>query len=184
MAIDTVDKEPHQIQNCEIQFKLDFHEFYMLLERALVRLMAVFGIEATGDAIVMGGTVTPQQSQRGSNQHQYHANVLAALTDPRNPLCKIFEDPEVKKQLLRAKDLRNRWKNIDDADFGSFQPAPLSTYNLDHMVSIILSAIELAHDVAFEYVGRDISNPTKDTNEPSGGKDWEFIVDAMDWEAV
>ncbi|KAI0378158.1 hypothetical protein F5Y04DRAFT_262538 [Hypomontagnella monticulosa] len=183
-AIDTRNKEPHEIQNGEIQFKLDFHEFYMLLERAFVRLMAVFGIEPTRDGIVVGGNIMAEYPQVGLSRHQYHSNVLRALGDPINPLSKIFETPEVKRQLSRAKDLRNRWKNVDDVDFGKFQPAPLSTYNLDHMVTTILDAIEEAHKIALEHLKQDVGDPMKDFDELGRENNWAFFQDAMDWEAV
>ncbi|KAI1801055.1 hypothetical protein F4811DRAFT_482412 [Daldinia bambusicola] len=182
MAIDNAAKPQAQVEACEIQFKLDFHEFYMLIERALVRLMGIFGIIVKNHGAVINGVFTLYGSSE-SGQHQYHANVLRALEDPRNPLSAIFGVTEVRKQLMQAKDLRNRWKNIDEADPASPPLAPLSAYNLELIVQTILAAIERAHTFTVEYVVAREGKPMN-TSSDTGEKDWEFIVDAMDWEAV
>ncbi|KAI0844779.1 hypothetical protein F5Y00DRAFT_247906 [Daldinia vernicosa] len=183
IAIDNAGKPPSQVEAHEIQFKLDFHEFYMLIERALVRLMGIFGIAVKNQGATINGVFTLYGSSEGG-QHRYHANVLRALEDSKNPLNVIFGAPEVKKQLMRAKDLRNRWKNIDEADSASLPPAPLSAYNLELMVQTILSAIERAHAFTVEYVVKREGKPMNTPSETVGEKDWEFMVDAMDWEAV
>ncbi|KAF3064508.1 hypothetical protein GL218_02627 [Daldinia childiae] len=183
IAIDHTDKSPSEIQGYEIQFKLDFHEFYMLIERALVRLMGIFGIVVQNQGATINGVFTLYGSS-GGGQHQYHANVLRALQDSKNPLSVIFGAAEVRKQLSQAKDLRNRWKNIDEADSTSLPPAPLSAYNLELIVQTILSAIDRAHTFTVEYVVEREGKPMNTPNGTIGEKDWEFMVDAMDWEAV
>ncbi|KAI0139510.1 hypothetical protein F4776DRAFT_592360 [Hypoxylon sp. NC0597] len=193
IAVDCVGKEQAQIEACEVQFKLDFHEFYMLIERALVRLMAIFGIIIKGNGILVDGNFKMNEnpankmSQDAAERpihHWYHANVLTALEDPKNPLNTIFGTPEVRKQLLRAKDLRNRWKNIDEAEPEKFKPPPLSAYNLEQIVQTILTAIEHAHEVAAEYIRKNGGEPANGTSEAASQQDWEFMVDAMDWETV
>ncbi|KAI1138514.1 hypothetical protein F5Y05DRAFT_384311 [Hypoxylon sp. FL0543] len=193
LAKDNVGKDPAQVEACEIQFKLDFHEFYMLIERALVRLMAIFGIIITRDGILIDGSFkanenekenVPRDSSRRPVHHWYHANVLAALEDPGNPLNAIFGTPEVRKQLLRAKDLRNRWKNIDEAQPEKFKPPPLSAYNLEEIVQTILAAINQAHEFAAEHIRKNGGELAKSDGEAAKQDDWEFMVDAMDWEAV
>ncbi|KAI1455370.1 hypothetical protein F4805DRAFT_435961 [Annulohypoxylon moriforme] len=192
LAKDVADKEQSQIEACETQFKLDFHEFYMLIERALVRLMGIFGVIVRRNEIIIDGVIRmnngqdensdhnmAEDSKERSIQHFYHKNVLTALQDPKNPLYKIFGKPEVRAQLSRAKDLRNRWKNIDEADPINFAPLPLSSYNLELIMQTILMAIEEAHLVALEYLRKRGNDPAK-----VKGDDWEFMVDAMDWEAV
>ncbi|KAI1658847.1 hypothetical protein F4813DRAFT_354899 [Daldinia decipiens] len=183
IAIDHTGKPPSQIEAHEIQFKLDFHEFYMLIERALVRLMGIFGIVVKNQGATINGVFTLYGSS-GGGQHQYHANVLRALEDSKNPLSVIFGAAEVRKQLLQAKDLRNRWKNIDEADSTSLPPAPLSTYNLELIVQTILLAIERAHTFTVNYVVEREGKPMNTPSGTIGEKDWEFMVDAMDWEAV
>ncbi|KAI0118959.1 hypothetical protein F4814DRAFT_410050 [Daldinia grandis] len=183
IAIDNADKAPSQVEACEIQFKLDFHEFYMLIERALVRLMGIFGIVVKNQGAIINGVFTLYGSS-GVGQHRYHANVLRALEDSKNPLHVIFGTDEVRRQLLQAKDLRNRWKNIDEADSALLPPAPLSAYNLELIVQTILLAIERAHTFTVEYVVQREGKPMKTPSDTIGEKDWEFMVDAMDWEAV
>ncbi|KAI1086641.1 hypothetical protein F5B19DRAFT_478513 [Rostrohypoxylon terebratum] len=191
MAKAVAGKDKSQVEASEVQFKLDFHEFYMLIERALVRLMGIFGVIVKGNGIIVDGIVTvnnrqedgPGHDMNGDHkehviQHFYHKNVLAALNDTKNPLYSIFGKPEVRAQLSRAKDLRNRWKNIDEADTTNYAPLPLSTYNLELMMQTILTAIEEAHKLALEYLAKGGKEPE------AKAEDWEFMVDAMDWEAV
>ncbi|KAI2602459.1 hypothetical protein GGR54DRAFT_624253 [Hypoxylon sp. NC1633] len=179
VAQDAAGKQEHQVQACEIQFKLDFHEFYMLLERALVHLLSVYGIAVDGKPRVHGGS-----GGKGFGQHHYHANVLAALKDPNNPLHPIFEADDVRYQLYRAKDLRNLWKNADD-ESEAFKPPPLKVYDLEELVPTILGALERAHSLAAEHVRKTEGEPMKSAKEPANEEDnWEFMLDAMDWEAV
>lgn len=183
-ATGTFGKSKSDIEASEIQFKLDFHEFYMLLERALLRLMAIFQITVDGTASLfrvpenLTGLAASRHS--GRQQHRFHANVLAALMDSRNPLSGIFRAPKVREQLAKAKDLRNRWKNIDEALSEPVAPPPLASYNLDHMVATILSAIDQAHNLAANYIREHGGGgePVSDTGS------WDFMVDAMDWEKV
>ncbi|KAI2609080.1 uncharacterized protein GGS25DRAFT_492923 [Hypoxylon fragiforme] len=172
LAKDTNGKTQQQKEACEIQFKLDFHEFYMLLERAIVHLMGVYGIAVDGQ-------------QRMDGRHRYHANVLATLEDANNPLSGVFGTPEVSGQLATAKELRNRWKDADEYD-GKIRPVPLSSYNLETIVQTILGAIDQAHGLASEYVskGGEEMQDAEGEGDASGREDWDFMVDAMDWEAV
>ncbi|KAI1099114.1 hypothetical protein F4804DRAFT_322785 [Jackrogersella minutella] len=196
-AKDNVGKTQSQIDACEIQFKLDFHEFYMLIERALVRLMGIFGIVVKGDGIYINGTARLNNSlgdmmdedidERPTQylpNHYYHANVLSALQDPLNPLNSIFGEHKVRTQLMRAKDLRNRWKNIDEADNVKIKPPPLETYNLELIVQTILEAIEKAHNLAATSIRQNGGEPPTLADANPGKDDWEFMVEAMDWEAV
>ncbi|KAI1774273.1 hypothetical protein F4818DRAFT_419452 [Hypoxylon cercidicola] len=181
-ATETLGKSKSDIEAAEIQFKLDFHEFYMLLERALLRLMAIFQITVDGTSWLMR---VPEHltglaaSRHSGRQHRFHANVLAALEDTRNPLSNIFRAPVVREQLARAKDLRNRWKNIDEVQPEPIAPPPLKSYNLDQIVTTILAAIDQAHDLAVKYIRENGGEPVTDTAE-----NWDFMVDAMDWEKV
>ncbi|KAI2467932.1 hypothetical protein F4781DRAFT_400286 [Annulohypoxylon bovei var. microspora] len=197
LAKNTTDKEQSQVVACETQFKLDFHEFYMLIERALVRLMGIFGIVVRRDGIIIDGVIkmnsvqdenlghdTTEDPKERFIQHFYHKNVLTALQDPHNPLYSIFGKPEVRMQLSRAKDLRNRWKNIDEADPVNFTPLPLSSYNLELIMQTILTAIEEAHNLAADYIRKKGGGPMEVTGSAAKEDDWEFMVDAMDWEAV
>ncbi|KAI8624377.1 hypothetical protein F5Y19DRAFT_320023 [Xylariaceae sp. FL1651] len=196
-AMDRVGKTQQEIDACEIHFKLDFHEFYMLIERALVHLMGVYGIviyaqrDANGNGYGVGnGHVNTATTFRDrSLRHQYHENVLLALDDPANPLHGTLGRLEARKQLARAKELRNRWKNADDADPGRFVPAPLEAYNLEEILQTILAALEQAYFLTEQHVRQrnpsaDQSHPVSTADWTTDSSDWEFMVDAMDWEVV
>ncbi|KAJ8125082.1 hypothetical protein O1611_g8560 [Lasiodiplodia mahajangana] len=67
--------------------------------------------------------------------------------------------------------------------------APLEAYNLKEILQTILQALEQAYFVAEHFVRQ--RNPDVDRNHPvstadwtTDSDDWEFMVDAMDWEVV
>ncbi|KAI0471011.1 hypothetical protein GGR56DRAFT_125417 [Xylariaceae sp. FL0804] len=303
-ATNRAGKTLQQADADEIHFKLDFHEYYMLVERTLVHLMGVYGIvvdngatsashhyplapahagPAVGggsdgggyghvngnygngngnggvsssgsvsyhrhggkSALAPPGRVVPARLRHDSPrpyQHRYHANVLAALDDPANPLHGVLgRGTAVREQLARAKDLRNRWKNADDDDdddddddkddeAGGLEldpeeqqrqrrwrrrqreppaPAPLEAYNLERILQDVFAALEQAYHLAESHV-RGLSTSDVDMRAADGGSgggggggshdngdypvvsadwtvqedDWEWMVDAMDWEAV
>ncbi|KAK4669553.1 uncharacterized protein QC763_204020 [Podospora pseudopauciseta] len=237
LATHRLSQDPQQVAERELMFKLDFFEYYMLIERAVVHLLAVFGVDIDRHTISESSRdvspVKQSQGQRlglsgsrwgrdGNNRsnHRYHANVLEALDKPHNPLHGILGQGEVRKQLGRAKDLRNRWKTageeIDDGGFlGQQQPrewqmtkkiaAPLETYDLSNMLRAISSGFGEAGRLAEEYV-MSFESVVMSGGEGSGDMvmadengepmldwgaairneetQWDFMVDAMDWEAV
>ncbi|KAJ5698734.1 hypothetical protein N7462_000739 [Penicillium macrosclerotiorum] len=167
----------------ELMFKLDFHEYYALLERALVHLLAVFNV-----------TVSGRDSTR-SGLHRYHANVLAALAEERTPLAPVLGNGPVLGCLQQAKELRNRWKTAGmterekemDVIGERGEARPLASYDFDGILSGIFAGLEGAYARAREHVelcrkpgeeGEDIHAIGREE------ADWEFMVDAMDWEAV
>ncbi|KAL2398648.1 hypothetical protein ABEF93_003041 [Exophiala dermatitidis] len=125
----------------ERQFKIDFFEFYTLLERGLVCLLAVWGI-------VITSAVAPASRNRLSDQHpstttsgssdpiigdsrtfhgvahRFHANVLDALDHPSNPLYPVLGagSGDARAYIGVAKEFRNKWKDVeqrpDDSFFG------------------------------------------------------------------
>lgn len=250
-------------------FKLDFFEYYMLIERALVHLLGVFGVDIPRGGVAYHERQQQQQQQQrpqpgeeeverererereeedgrkgdknnhkgglassvwrdeGGHQHRYHANVLAALDSEENPLHGTLGSGEVRVQLGRAKQLRNRWKTAGDEDElghdhhhhhhhsqGSRSPtksggaasperewrtrkvaAPLDSYRLEHMLEVIFHGFDEAFKVAERYVrggGEDYAGEADmemlevvDWAAAGDGEDqWEFMVEAMDWEAV
>ncbi|KAI1187452.1 hypothetical protein F5B17DRAFT_399491 [Nemania serpens] len=205
-ALDRVGKPQQEIDANEIHFKLDFHEFYMLIERALVHLMGVYGIviyaqpdaNGNGYGVGVGNSNGNGNSDAGvfrdrSQKHRYHENVLLALDNTANPLHETLGQPEVRKQLARAKELRNRWKHAADNDGGDhpvrFMAAPLEVYNLHEILQTILLGLEQAYFVADHFVR--LRNPQTAWDQPvsmadwtTDSDDWEFMVDAMDWEVV
>ncbi|CCC10185.1 hypothetical protein SMACR_02763 [Sordaria macrospora] len=234
----------------EIMFKLDFFEYYMLIERALVHLLGVFGITVSGDGIrgkglagsrfsgqgcqAGGGGGGGRESKGGSRggspkegspnravaageaasgnggkfQHRYHAHVLEAFDSPVHPLHDILGKGEVRKQLQRAKDLRNRWKTADseaEEDERRKLTAPLESYDVEKMLETIFQGFDAAFLIAEWHVrdkegGLEKGAQSKslnwaDDDDEDGdatmmdwaaqeADQWEFMVDAMDWEAV
>ncbi|CAJ2510459.1 Uu.00g132680.m01.CDS01 [Anthostomella pinea] len=216
-ATDREGKTQQDIEAQEIHFKIDFYEYYMLIERALVHLMGIYGISiyaqhgfhvngngngngnglgsanANGYGHPNGGpneNLKAPMPHESIGQHRYHANVLTALDDPNNPLHETLGNPTVRKQLSRAKDLRNRWKYADnDLEPRRFMPAPLEAYNLEQILEIIFAAFDQAFFVAEEYVrqrglGMDEGGPVSAYDWMTDSEDWDFMVDAMDWQAV
>lgn len=155
-------------------------------------------------------------------QHRYHANVLAALDKEESPLHATLGAGEVRAQLGRAKDLRNRWKTAADDEEKQKEEeqqqrdgspgkrdspekewrgggrrrmaAPLDTYRLEYILEVVFKGFDQAFAVAERHVrGRFDWAEEDDTDmmevpEWVGGADdeaqWEFMVEAMDWEAV
>ncbi|KAH7032752.1 uncharacterized protein B0I36DRAFT_319970 [Microdochium trichocladiopsis] len=184
------------IEENEINFKLDYYEYYILLEQALVSLLAVYGVAIDRHAAptTTKKTRSPERSvepPKPEYKHRYHANVISALESPLTPLGAIFGIDPVRKQLLRAKELRNRWKYIDDDDEPLYNqpPPPLESYNLDE----ILQTVQLAIEHGYEMAQRDVedyqvrsraSGKLQPSSEPPSSQDWDFMVNAMEWEAI
>ncbi|RDW68700.1 uncharacterized protein DSM5745_08460 [Aspergillus mulundensis] len=170
-----------EIAQAEIMFKLDFHEYYALLERALVHLLAVFGV-----------TVSAKNNLPWATSHRYHANVLDALQVKSSPLHTVLGSGNTFDQLKRAKELRNRWKTADLSaderlrdDFYSAtrveEVKPLHSYDLAEILKAVLGGIERGYELAEAHVAK---HDTSRNGHDRVADDWAFIVDAMDWEAV
>lgn len=212
-ATDRALNTPEDRAEAELMFKLDFFEYYMLLERALVHLMGVFGVKITG--AFRSGTGTPNGNGRAGgaaaagqpqSDHRFHANVLDALDDPRNPLHPVLGAGDARYALARAKELRNRWKNADEPDSVVASAAakqasarPLEDYDLERILENIFTGLEGAYAIADRYVagvralaaergmaapGGTASSGTTTPDTAAEEAQWGFMVDAMDWEAV
>lgn len=181
----TADLAPDDIAYAEIMFKIDFHEYYALLERAIVHLLAVFGISV--DSRFQKSHVL----RNGS--HRYHANVLEALEKKTCPLYPVLGKGLVQDQLRMAKQLRNEWKTADSGEDrrGKGQGSTsLDTYDLEVMLNAIFGGLEEGYALAQAKVPTGTGemevdgNKVVDTNPWNTETGWDFIVDAMDWEAV
>jgi hypothetical protein len=172
------------VAQAEIMFKLDFHEYYALLERALVHLLGVFGIAVSA----------APKNQGWTGSHRYHANVLETLEGETNPLRSVLGSGDRHSQLKRAKELRNRWKTADLSqeekerdDFYSArreQVMPLESYDLEKILADIFDGLEDGYWLAEAHAAQhDKLDPGRSRSDKSV-VDWDFIVDAMDWEAV
>ncbi|PKS11032.1 hypothetical protein jhhlp_002792 [Lomentospora prolificans] len=170
--------EPHlnpvQRAEYETMFKLDFYEFYMLLERALVHLLGIFDIVVTRDPISSNGSGPMLRD----GAHAYHHNVLAALDAPDNELHQVLGKGEVRRCLAKAKEMRNRWKYLDDSAAGGKSELALKEYDVERVLETILDAFQHAYEIAKQRVVNETGDKKVDV------VDWSFMVDAMDWEAV
>lgn len=170
------------IAYAEIMFKIDFHEYYALLERAIVHLLAVFGIS-------VDSRIRDSQHALRNGSHRYHANVLEALERRSCPLYPVLGKGLVQDQLRRAKQLRNQWKTADSTEDERSDSLSLESYDLEAMLNAIFGGLEEGYAIAQESVPTKASQMEIDTakdavdawNTETG---WDFIVDAMDWEAV
>ncbi|KAH8703599.1 hypothetical protein BGW36DRAFT_369600 [Talaromyces proteolyticus] len=183
---------PDDVAYAEIMFKIDFHEYYALLERAIVHLLAVFGVSVNNRF---------QKSHVPRNgSHRYHANVLEALEKESCPLHPILGSGEVLGQLRRAKQLRNQWKTADSTEDERQQELlassekdkdtlPLESYDLENILTAIFVGLEEAYALAQGHVSAtpmaiETSSDAADPRPWNTETGWDFIVDAMDWQAV
>ncbi|KXJ92648.1 hypothetical protein Micbo1qcDRAFT_160395 [Microdochium bolleyi] len=175
----------------EIHFKLDYYEYYNLLEQALVSLLGVYGVTVDRHASQPQSSARNTQLSKSDYRHRYHANVLSALESPQTPLGAVFGVASVRKQLLRAKELRNRWKYVEEDDGSSSDepPGSLASYNLDEILQAVQAAIEYGYEVArrdvADYRERMRIESAEPPDEHASSKDWDFMVNhIMDWEPV
>lgn len=185
IATDRLGRPAEETNEYAMHFKIDFYEYYMHIERALVHLMGVFGIEVTG----LGDSThnTARTSGRPHASHRFHANVLAALERPDNPLRQALGQGPVIKQLYRAKQLRNRWKNADTGpDEHGYTTAPLEAYNLEQILQAIFDGCDQGYVVAEMHIQqlRGDASPVNPMDWEKDEEDWGFIADAMDWTAI
>lgn len=183
------------VANAEIMFKLDFHEYYALLERAIVHLLGVFGIEVSSS--FHGSRKAERHASEREGQlgtHRYHANVLDALEAKDCPLYSVLGHGRVHEQLRRAKALRNRWKTADsteeenppflDRDRRDVGSLPLESYDFDDMLQQIFSGLDEGFRLAQEKAAEADGFQDGQVEAMAIDEGWEFIVDAMDWEAI
>jgi hypothetical protein len=203
----------HEVRHQVAMFKLDFFEFYMLIERALVRILGVFGVAVTGErrrtaagrsssadarssedkSLDAAATTTSTSlfSSKLAYAHAYHQNVIDALDDPTLPLFPVLGSEAVNGCLQRAKDLRNLWKyaHIDDvADDASTGPddVPADAFSLDqyelrNVLETVIGALAAAKEVGHQRVQEMIA---AGETTPAPAVTWDFMTDAMDWEAI
>jgi hypothetical protein len=150
-------------KHAESMFKVDFYEFYTLLERYLTLCLSVFDISVSGAAPksnvnALRFITNPEFARtRPEASHQFHANLLEALDDTHNPLHIAFSNQDIRIQLGLAKDYRNHWKDADEKLLtGQSLPASetlgrkavkLSDLNLRLMLEAILAGCEHALNI-------------------------------------
>ncbi|KAJ6129483.1 hypothetical protein N7512_002263 [Penicillium capsulatum] len=171
VANNGVDMSPLDVSEAEIMFKIDFHEYYALLERAIVHLLAVFNISVSS---VGGKTKRATGLQSNGREfygsagiHRYHANVLDALTEETTP--------PLPRSLGEEKE-GDPWEK-------GRAILPLASYNFEEIFSGIFAGLEESYVRARSHV--DMCRRPGDVDGGMGSEaDWDFMVDAMDWESV
>ncbi|KAJ5766099.1 uncharacterized protein N7511_003715 [Penicillium nucicola] len=183
--------EPGDIAHAEIMFKIDFHEYYALLERAIVHLLAVFNISVSagrGGGVSVDGKM--DRNGHAGSAHRYHANVLEALREQSTPLSPVLGSGVVYSQLQRAKELRNRWKTADltpeeRARQGETKEVvALASFDFEEILSDIFLGLEESYVRAKDHVDKCVRPDDESGVEADEEAGWGFMVDAMDWEAV
>ncbi|KAJ4329124.1 hypothetical protein N0V84_000484 [Fusarium piperis] len=162
--------------DAEQNFKVDFHEFYVWIEQAVVLLLLIFGI-------TVSKTPRPEDEISRGNYvpagHAYHHNVLKALEDESCPVYSALGKGEVNQALWKAKELRNRWK---DASEGKETP-PLKMYDLTWIVTEVLQGLQVAYNITSSHVEQELAQQHETLNETTvADGEWDWMVEPMDWE--
>lgn len=108
------------------QLKLDFFEFYSLLERTLLHLLGLFHVKVTRiepDAESEGTLSSCRHKTPTMQNHRFHQNVLRALDQP-GPLHDVLGHGKVREYLDYLKDLRNRWKDAGEVNANGSRSIP------------------------------------------------------------
>ncbi|KAF1979554.1 hypothetical protein BU23DRAFT_446754 [Bimuria novae-zelandiae CBS 107.79] len=190
----------------EAMFKVDFFEFYTLLERFISTVLEIMGVFVSGNAprtnvnALKYITNPDLHHTRPRALHAFHANLLEALDDPNCPLHASLGNQEVRIHLGLAKDYRNAWKDADEkatktSNYGkgeSRKNVRLEELDLDNMLRYLLAGCERAHSVVQErpdanpdnFTSRDFEQlaqqQTTDMSVEMEDAPFEFMDDAMD----
>jgi hypothetical protein len=191
-------------KHAESMFKVDFFEFYTLLERYITTCLATLGINVSGsvpqtNVNALRYITNPDLNRsRPIASHAFHANLLQALDDEKCPLHASFGVHDVRIELGLAKDFRNAWKDADERVFvsrwdnnSSEKNITLTDSQLEGMLRALLSGCEHAHGVVQQYsdvptngnsfTSRDFENQSHDYNDVhSEDTPFEYMDDAME----
>jgi hypothetical protein len=216
-----MDLDPISVSNCdflpmkqqtdllkkqaESMFKIDFFEFYTLLERYITVCLGILGISVSGVAPQVNInalryiTNPDLHRTRPTASHAFHANLLGALDDEKCPLHASFGVPGVREELGLAKEFRNVWKDADERVIASKwddkanearKNITLHDSQLEGMLRALLSGCEHAHGVVQAYTVVHNSNgySSRDFESLSHGQNshisedtpFEYTDDAME----
>lgn len=193
---DTIKKQ------AESMFKVDFFEFYTLLERYITTCLAVVGVKVSGatpqtNVNALRYITNPDlQRTRPIASHAFHANLLEALDDGKCPLHAAFGTHNVRVELGLAKDFRNAWKDADGRiiaskwdDDASRKNITLHDSQLESMLRALVSGCEHAHVIVQQFspaqgdgfTSKDFEPQTHNNNN-TGSEDTplEYMDDAME----
>ncbi|KAF2201289.1 hypothetical protein GQ43DRAFT_40720 [Delitschia confertaspora ATCC 74209] len=138
-------------KTAESMFKLDFFEWYTVMERYVTLCLGLLGVHVSGFGVGMNVNALLQSTTantangggtNGYSTHQFHANLLTALDAESCPLHAALGNQDVRIQLGLAKDYRNRWKDADEVEDGADSrktAIKLEDLELENMVGVILA---------------------------------------------
>jgi hypothetical protein len=191
-------------KQAESMFKVDFFEWYTLLERFLTVCLSTLGVSISGAGprtnvnALRFITNSDFARNRTEASHQFHANLLEALDDAKNPLHPALGSQDVRIQLGLAKDYRNRWKDADEmakpnqwlqAGDEERKPIKLDELELETMIRTILLGCEYALSIVHEkpsspstFSSHDFTSNGYHFNDSMETDDQplEYMDDAMD----
>ncbi|KAF2115358.1 hypothetical protein BDV96DRAFT_76877 [Lophiotrema nucula] len=186
-------------KQAESMFKVDFFEFYTLLERFVELSLSILGVTVSSGAIAneIGENVNALKyitnpslhRTRPLASHQFHANLLAALEQPNGPLYTALGHQDVRIQLGLAKDYRNRWKDDSEklATVTARNAADTEAWSASRSSAVKLEELELHKMLATLLAGCQHSleivlrDGKPDTNRPSSFQMHEFeLMDVED----
>ncbi|KAF2878021.1 hypothetical protein BDV95DRAFT_478953 [Massariosphaeria phaeospora] len=172
----------------ESMFKVDFFEFYTLLERYITLCLSIMGVYVSGSAAPKTNinalkfiTNPDLQRRRPQASHAFHANLLEALDQDSCPFSASLGNQDVRIQLGLAKDYRNRWKDADEnistkswsqQEDDSRPPIKLDQLDLDIMIRTLLIGCAQAHDKVHGHADVDHNRATS-----QNGRDMETSLD-------
>jgi hypothetical protein len=193
-------------KQAESMFKIDFFEFYTLLERFITTCLSILGVNVSGSApqtninALRYITNPDLHRTRPLASHAFHANLLDALDDEKCPLHASFGVHGVRVELGLAKEFRNTWKDADERVIASKwdddkpqKNITLTDEQLGSMLRALISGCEHAHGVVQSYsdtttngqsvTSRDFENLSHSLNDNhSDDRDtpFEYMDDAME----
>lgn len=183
-------------------FKVDFFEFYTLLERYITLCLSIFGINISADAprtnvnALRYITNPSLQWRRPDGLHAFHANLLEALDQESCPLHLALGRQDVRIQLGFAKDYRNAWKDADENHATmnhGLRDEPrrnvrLQDLELEKMLTLLLEGCEQSLVIVQAHNPANVNDSTSTPFEPQAHSydsmeieaPYEFTGDAMD----
>ncbi|KAG9186209.1 hypothetical protein G6011_02765 [Alternaria panax] len=190
-------------KQAESMFKVDFFEFYTLLERYITDCLVIFGVSVSASAprtnfnALRYETNPDLHRTRPMASHAYHANLLEALDDEKCPLATSLGLQDVRVQLGIAKEYRNAWKDADtkaNLSSGDDGRANISLHDLqlEHMLRNIIGGCDLAHEAVQQHsdgttTGRVLTSQDFEAKTTYGytsmeieDTPFEYMDDAMD----
>ncbi|KAF2000617.1 hypothetical protein P154DRAFT_534654 [Amniculicola lignicola CBS 123094] len=145
-------------KKAETMFKIDFFEFYTLLERYITLCLSTLGVSVSSsveDYRTNFNALRLITNPALRASHAFHANLLTTLDEETGPLYEALGNHKVRAQLGAAKDYRNRWKGVEETTSRSAsrwgadeedrkRTIKLEELDLDNMLSLLLAGCEQA----------------------------------------